>query len=132
MLKNYETSVNEKYLDKIANSIFKIENPKRFLKKVVKLMDDRYKMYFQDNKIDWAIAEILAYGSILNESYNVRISGQDVERGTFSHRHAILKDIKSEEDFVPLNYVNKFQGNFEIYNSLLSEYAVMGFEYGCT
>ena len=87
-------------------------------------------MYFNDDKIDWAIGEMLAYGSILNESYNIRISGQDVERGTFSHRHAILKHEESEENFIPLNHVNKFQGNFEIYNSPLSEYGVMGFEYG--
>ena len=72
----------------------------------------------------------LAYGSILKESYNVRISGQDVERGTFSHRHAILKKEISEENFIPLNNISQFQGKFEIYNSLLSEYAVMGFEYG--
>ena len=93
-------------------------------------MNDRKKMYFEGDKIDWAIAEMLAYGSILNESYNVRISGQDVERGTFSHRHAILKDEESEESFIPLNHLNNFQGNFEIYNSPLSEYGVMGFEYG--
>ena len=130
MLKSFDTSVDLKSLDKIANSIFNLKEPNKFLKKVVKLMNERCKMYFDNDKIDWAIAEILAYGSILNESYNVRISGQDVERGTFSHRHAILKDKQSEENFIPLNYVNKFQGNFEIYNSLLSEYAVMGFEYG--
>ena len=74
--------------------------------------------------------KLLAYGSILKESYNVRISGQDVERGTFSHRHAILKKEISEENFIPLNNISQFQGKFEIYNSLLSEYAVMGFEYG--
>ena len=130
MLKSFDTSVDLKNLDKIANSIFNLKEPDRFLKKVVKLMNERLKMYFNDDKIDWAIAEMLAYGTILNQSYNVRISGQDVERGTFSHRHAILKDENSEENFIPLNYVNKFQGNFEIYNSLLSEYAVMGFEYG--
>ena len=130
MLKSFDTSVDLKSLDNIANSIFNLKEPNRFLKKVVKLMNERYKMYFDNDKIDWAIAEILAYGSILYESYNIRISGQDVERGTFSHRHAILKDKQSEENFIPLNYVNKFQGNFEIYNSLLSEYAVMGFEYG--
>ena len=130
MLKNYNSSVDKKSLDKIAKSIFTLKEQNKFLSKVVKLMNDRKKMYFEDDKIDWAIAEMLAYGSILNESYNVRISGQDVERGTFSHRHAILKDKDSEENFVPLNYVNKFQGNFEIYNSLLSEYGVMGFEYG--
>ncbi len=130
MLINYDTCVEKKKLDNIAESIFNLKEPSRFLKKVVKLMNDRKKMYFKDDKIDWAIGEILAYGSILMESYNIRISGQDVERGTFSHRHAILKDEESEENFIPLNQLNKFQGNFEIYNSLLSEYAVMGYEYG--
>ncbi|MAR62511.1 MAG: 2-oxoglutarate dehydrogenase E1 component, partial [Flavobacteriaceae bacterium] len=130
MLQDYETSVEKNNLDKIAESIFNLKTQNKFLKKVVKLMNDRKKMYFEDDKIDWAIAEMLAYGSILNESYNVRISGQDVERGTFSHRHAILKDEESEENFIPLNHLNKFQGNFEIYNSPLSEYGVMGFEYG--
>ena len=66
----------------------------------------------------------------MKESYNVRISGQDVERGTFSHRHAILKTELTEENFIPLNNLSQFQGKFDIYNSLLSEYAVMGFEYG--
>ena len=130
MLLNYDTSVEKNNLDKITESIFNLKAQNKFLKKIVKLMNDRKKMYFEDDKIDWAIAEMLAYGSILNESYNVRISGQDVERGTFSHRHAILKDEESEENFIPLNHLNKFQGNFEIYNSPLSEYAVMGFEYG--
>ena len=130
MLLNYETFVEKNNLDKIAESIFDLKSQNKFLKKVVKLMIDRKKMYFEDDNIDWAIAEMLAYGSILNESYNVRISGQDVERGTFSHRHAILKDEESEENFIPLNHLNKFQGNFEIYNSPLSEYGVMGFEYG--
>ncbi|MFL2612355.1 MAG: 2-oxoglutarate dehydrogenase E1 component [Flavobacteriaceae bacterium] len=130
MLLNYDTSIEKNNLDKIAESIFNLEAQSKFLKKVVKLMNDRKKMYFEDDKIDWAIAEMLAYGSVLNESYNVRISGQDVERGTFSHRHAILKDEESEENFIPLNHLNKFQGNFEIYNSPLSEYGVMGFEYG--
>ena len=130
MLMSFNTSVAKKSLDKIAKSIFSLKDQDKFLKKVSKLMKDRHKMYFNDDKIDWAIGEMLAYGSILNESYNIRISGQDVERGTFSHRHAILKHEESEENFIPLNHVNKFQGNFEIYNSPLSEYGVMGFEYG--
>ena len=72
----------------------------------------------------------LAYGSLLEEGYNVRISGQDVERGTFSHRHAIIKVEESEEEISLLNNINDNQGKFTIYNSLLSEYGVLGFEYG--
>ena len=93
-------------------------------------MNDRYNMFFEKDKIDWAMAELLAYGTLINQNYNVRISGQDVERGTFSHRHAILKTEKTEKEYIPLNNISKAQGSFEIYNSSLSEYGVMGFEYG--
>ncbi len=129
MLFNYETKVDIKDLDHIVKTVYDLENPDLFIKKISRLMNDRKKMYDNDS-IDWGMAETLAYGSILKESYNVRISGQDVERGTFSHRHAILKKEISEENFIPLNNISEFQGKFEIYNSLLSEYAVMGFEYG--
>ena len=129
MLFDYETKIDIKDLDHIVKTVYDLENPDLFIKKISRLMNDRKKMYDNDS-IDWGMAETLAYGSILKESYNVRISGQDVERGTFSHRHAILKKEISEENFIPLNNINEFQGKFEIYNSLLSEYAVMGFEYG--
>ncbi|MEE2604639.1 MAG: 2-oxoglutarate dehydrogenase E1 component [Bacteroidota bacterium] len=129
MLFNYETKVDIKDLDHIVKTVYDLENPDLFIKQISRLMNDRKKMYDNDS-IDWGMAETLAYGSILKESYNVRISGQDVERGTFSHRHAILKKEISEENFIPLNNISEFQGKFEIYNSLLSEYAVMGFEYG--
>ena len=129
MLLDYETKVDIKDLDHIAKTVYDLEKPDLFIKKISRLMNDRKSMYENDN-IDWGMAETLAYGSILKESYNVRISGQDVERGTFSHRHAILKKEISEENFIPLNNISQFQGKFEIYNSLLSEYAVMGFEYG--
>ena len=129
MLSDYETKVDIKDLDQIAKTVYDLENPDLFIKKISKLMNDR-KLMYENDKIDWGMAETLAYGSILKESYNVRISGQDVERGTFSHRHAILKKEVNEENFVPLNNISQFQGKFEIYNSLLSEYAVMGFEYG--
>ena len=85
---------------------------------------------FESNKLDWAMGELLAYGSLLKEGFNVRISGQDVERGTFSHRHAVLKAEDSEEEIVLLKNISKDQGNFNIYNSSLSEYGVMGYEYG--
>jgi len=129
MLFDYETKVNIKDIDQIAKTVYDLENPDLFIRKISKLMRDR-KLMYKNDKIDWGMAETLAYGSILKESYNVRISGQDVERGTFSHRHAILKKEISEENFIPLNNLSQFQGKFEIYNSLLSEYAVMGFEYG--
>ncbi len=130
MLKTFSTKVDKNLLEKVAKNIFKLDNPDLYLKKVVRLMNDRNNMFFKHNKIDWAVAELLAYGTLLDQNYNVRISGQDVERGTFSHRHAILKTEKTEKEFIPLNNISKDQGSFQIYNSLLSEYGVMGFEYG--
>ena len=130
MLNVFPTTVNKKNLEKVAKSIFQLDDSKLYLKKVVRLMNDRMNMFFDEDKIDWAMAELLAYGTLVNENFNVRISGQDVERGTFSHRHAIVKTEQTEKEFVPLNNISKTQGSFEIYNSLLSEYGVMGYEYG--
>lgn len=79
---------------------------------------------------DWAMGELMAYATLLNEDFRVRISGQDVERGTFSHRHAILTLEDSEEEYVPLAQLNKGSVKFDIFNSHLSEYGVLGFEYG--
>ena len=87
-------------------------------------------MYFEKDSLDWAMGELLAYGTLLQEGYDVRISGQDVERGTFSHRHAVIKVEDSEEEVVLLDDIKDKKGNFYIYNSLLSEYGVVGFEYG--
>ena len=87
-------------------------------------------MYFETDKLDWAMGELLAYGSLLTEGYDVRMSGQDVERGTFSHRHAVIKVEESEEEVVLLNMLKEQNGKFNIYNSLLSEYGVVGFDYG--
>ena len=130
MLNVFSTTTDKKDLEKVAKSIFQLDDPKLYLKKVARLMNDRNNMFFDLDKIDWAMAELLAYGTLVNENYNVRISGQDVERGTFSHRHAIVKTEKTEKEYIPLNNISKTQGSFEIYNSLLSEYGVMGFEYG--
>jgi 2-oxoglutarate dehydrogenase E1 component len=85
---------------------------------------------FNNDNLDWSMAEHLAYGSLLEEGFNVRISGQDVERGTFSHRHSVVKVEESEEEIILHNNISESQGTFSIYNSLLSEYGVLGFEYG--
>ena len=114
MLKTFSTDVNKTVLEKVAKNIFKLDNPNLYLKKVVRLMNDRNNMFFKEDKIDWAIAELLAYGTLLDQNYNVRISGQDVERGTFSHRHAILKTEKTEKEFIPLNNISKDQYEFQV------------------
>ncbi len=131
MNKEVETKISTSKLELIANAITTLPQEKKFLRKIVKLIDDRKSMFFETDKIDWAMGEMLAYGSLLIEGFNVRISGQDVERGTFSHRHAILKAEDSEEEVILLkNIDSKDKGNFSIYNSLLSEYGVLGFDYG--
>ncbi len=100
------------------------------LRKVEKLINDKLKLFSDENKIDWATAELMAYGSLLVEGKDVRMSGQDVKRGTFSHRHSTLYDENTNEEYNRLNHFTETQSPFRIYNSLLSEYAVLGFEYG--
>ena len=132
VLKNeIKTKVSKSNLESIAKTVSTLPKDKKFLRKIERLIDDRKSMFFERDKIDWAMGEMLAYGSILTEGYNVRISGQDVERGTFSHRHAILKSEESEEEVVLLNNIeSEARGTFKVYNSLLSEYGVLGFDYG--
>ncbi len=132
VLKNeIKTKVSKSNLESIAKTVSTLPKDKKFLRKIERLIDDRKSMFFERDKIDWAMGEMLAYGSILMEGYNVRISGQDVERGTFSHRHAILKSEDSEEELVLLdNIESESRGTFKVYNSLLSEYGVLGFDYG--
>tara|TARA_Y100000996_G_scaffold329356_1_gene265487 strand:+ start:14 stop:1498 length:1485 start_codon:yes stop_codon:yes gene_type:complete len=126
-----KTKVSKSNLESIAKTVSSLPKDKKFLRKIERLIDDRKSMFFERDKIDWAMGEMLAYGSILMEGYNVRISGQDVERGTFSHRHAILKSEESEEEIVLLdNIESEARGTFKAYNSLLSEYGVLGFDYG--
>jgi len=130
MLLDYKTQVSNENLIAVAKAVTTLPKEKQFLRKTQRLINDRSKMFFDSDKLDWAMGEMLAYGSLLNEGYNVRISGQDVERGTFSHRHAILKVEDSEEEICLLDNICHNQGNFSIYNSHLSEYGVMGYEYG--
>jgi 2-oxoglutarate dehydrogenase E1 component len=123
------TSVKESKLLELAKKMNSLPEGKKYFRKIVKLFDDRLKM-LESDKLDWAMGELLAYATLLDEGNSIRISGQDVERGTFSHRHAVVKTEDDEEEVVPLNLLSDHQGKFEIYNSLLSEYAVLGFDYG--
>jgi|688.fasta_scaffold63973_1 2-oxoglutarate dehydrogenase E1 component len=123
------TKVSSKTMLTLAKAISTLPTNKKFFKKIEKLFDERRKM--SDSKVfDWAMGELLAYGTLLQEGFRVRISGQDVERGTFSHRHAVLTLEDSEEEYIPLAQLNNDSAKFEIYNSHLSEYGVLGFEYG--
>ncbi|MAR20923.1 MAG: 2-oxoglutarate dehydrogenase E1 component [Flavobacteriales bacterium] len=124
-----DTSVDKTTLTILAKQLYDIPNSSRFFKKTIKLLNERKSMIEKSKMIDWSMAELLAYASLLDEGFHIRISGQDVERGTFSHRHAILKVEDSEEEISPLQNVKK-SSNFEIYNSLLSEYGALGFDYG--
>ncbi len=130
MLDAVDTTYDKKKLTNIAKKITELPAGKKFLRKVERLVGDRKKMFFETDKLDWAMGELLAYGSLLEEGFGVRISGQDVERGTFSHRHAVMKVEESEEEVLLLNHVAPKQGIFQIYNSFLSEYGVLGFDYG--
>ena len=131
MSKPVQTAVDEDLLIVVAKTISELPKDKKFLRKIERLVADRNKMYFETQKLDWAMGELLAYGTLLLEGFNVRLSGQDVERGTFSHRHAVIKAEASEEELILLNQINpEKQGKFHVYNSLLSEYGVVGFDYG--
>ncbi|MBW2961879.1 2-oxoglutarate dehydrogenase E1 component [Mesonia aestuariivivens] len=130
MMETVDTTVAIDELSEVAEKITNLPDGKKFLRKVAKLIGNRNKMYFETNKLDWGMAELLAYGTLLKEGHNVRMTGQDVERGTFSHRHAVLKVEESEEEVVLHNQIADEQGHLYIYNSLLSEYGVVGFDYG--
>ncbi|WP_204344802.1 2-oxoglutarate dehydrogenase E1 component [Psychroserpens algicola] len=129
MLQAVDTTYPKEGLAKITKVISNLPEDKKFIRKIERLVQSRQTM-FDEDKLDWAMAEHLAYGTLLEEGYDVRISGQDVERGTFSHRHAVVKVEDSEEEILLLNQISDKQGQFFIYNSLLSEYGVVGFDYG--
>ncbi len=129
MLKKVNTTFDKNHLDEIIKVVSTLPSDKKFINKISKIVTDRKTMY-DNNVIDWGTAETLAYATLLTEGYNVRVSGQDVERGTFSHRHAVVKVEDSEEEVILLDTLKDAKGTFQIYNSLLSEYAVLGFDYG--
>ena len=129
MLKKVNTKVKKQILDDAAKVISSLPTDKKFINKIAKIVNDRKTMY-DNNAIDWGTAETLAYATLLIEGNDIRISGQDVERGTFSHRHAVVKVEDSEEEVILLNALPNKKGKFNIFNSLLSEYGVLGFDYG--
>lgn len=123
------TSVEKSKLVEIAKSITTLPTDKQFFKKIEKLVADRWQM-IESDKLDWGMCELLAYGTLIKEGFPVRLSGQDSQRGTFSHRHAALVIENTDEKYIPLQNISKSQAEFNIYNSHLSEYGVLGFEYG--
>lgn len=125
-----ETAVTEETLMRIGHRITEKPEGKVLFRKLERLMDERREMLEKNGQLDWAMGELLAYGTLLDEGIPVRLSGQDSQRGTFSHRHSVLTLEDSEERYVPLNQISDQQANFEVYNSPLSEYGVLGFEYG--
>jgi len=126
---NVETGVDTDTLLMVAEKINSLPEDLPFFKKVDRIISDR-KMMIHDDRLDWAMGELLAYGTLLKEGHAVRLSGQDSERGTFAHRHAAFVIEGTEEKYVPLKNISEDQAEFSVYNSLLSEYGVLGFEYG--
>ncbi len=124
------TAITKEDATKIFNSLMTWPEDFSPLRKVVKLIADKKALFETEEKIDWATAELMAYSSLLAEGKDVRMSGQDVKRGTFSHRHSTLYDENTNEEYNRLNGQSPEGKPFRIYNSLLSEYAVVGFEYG--
>lgn len=128
--KSPATAIKAEDAKNIFNALMKWPDSFTPLKKVEKLIQEKIKLYETENKIDWATGELMAYASLLAEGKAVRMSGQDVKRGTFSHRHAVLVDENTNQQYNRLDHVKAGQQPFRIYNSLLSEYGVLGFEYG--
>jgi 2-oxoglutarate dehydrogenase E1 component len=125
-----ETGIPIERLRQIADGISRVPSYFNVHKKLQAILDSRAKAVSEDTGIDWGLGEALAYGSLVLEGIPVRLSGQDSSRGTFAHRHAVLVDQESGEEYSPLDHISDTQARFEVYDSLLSEAAVLGFEYG--
>jgi len=125
-----KTAISKDQLIALFNGLMQWPDDFKPLKKVEKLLQEKTKLLEDQKKIDWATAELLAYASLIQEGRDVRMSGQDVKRGTFSHRHAVIFDERTNTAYNRLNRFSTGQARFRIYNSFLSEYAVLGFEYG--
>lgn len=124
-----ETGVKITDLKRLAARINSLPEGPKFYAKIQKIFEERRRMV-EENRLDWAMGELLAYATLVDQGVPVRITGQDTERGTFSHRHAVVTIEDSEQEYIPLDHVSENQASFRIYNSPLSEYGVLGFEYG--
>lgn len=124
------TGISEEAFDKIFDAMMKWPDDFKPLRKVEKIIQDKIKLYYSEKKLDWASGELLAYGSVLLDGKDVRMTGQDIRRGTFSHRHAVLRDENTDKAYNRLSRIPGAKGEYRIFNSLLSEYGVLGFEYG--
>jgi 2-oxoglutarate dehydrogenase E1 component len=129
LISSIDTSVKEEEIIEIGNKLTILPAGKAFFKKIEKLFEDRNAMVNKTKVFDWAMGELLAYGTLLKDGFPVRLSGEDVKRGTFSHRHAVLTLVDSEDEYTPLETIDT-KAKLSIFNSLLSEYGVLGFEYG--
>lgn len=124
------TAISTDTFKTVFNALMKWPADFKPLRKVEKILQDKVKLFETEQKVDWATGELLAYGSLIADGKDVRMSGQDVRRGTFSHRHAVLRDENNDKPYDRLSEIPGAKGEFRIYNSLLSEYGVLGFEYG--
>jgi 2-oxoglutarate dehydrogenase E1 component len=125
-----QTAISEDTFDKVGAALSKLPDDFPVHKTISRLLDNKNKMFSDGTGLDWATAEALAFGSLLTEGFPVRLSGQDATRGTFSQRHSGIINQNSEDRYYPLNHITKEQAEFEAIDSMLSEYAVLGFEYG--
>ncbi len=123
------TGVKREALDKVMKALLHVPQGMELMKKTQKILDDR-KEFYEGDKLDWSLGELLAYGTLADEGHPLRFTGEDVIRGTFSHRQAKIFDDRTNESYCGLENISPSQGKISIYNSLLSEYAVLGFEYG--
>ena len=125
-----DTGISPDTVERVAAALTALPEGFKPLKQIDKLLDERRKMFYDTKVLNWAAGELLAYGSLLAEDHIVRVSGQDVQRGTFSHRHAVLHDAETSAPYNSLNHMAGEHQDLSIFNSLLSEYAVLGFEFG--
>jgi len=124
------TAISDENFTKVFEAMMKWPEEFKPLRKIEKIIQDKVKLFETEQKLDWSSGELLAYGSLLLDGNDVRMSGQDIRRGTFSHRHAVLRDENTDEAYNRLSRIPGAKGEYRVFNSLLSEYAVLGFEYG--